>query len=230
MDVGGGIDRAGDGGCGGDVAGGTVGVGGEELGPAVVGCVGAQAVGGGGLAAAEGIEVEARCGGVGRDDVDDAAEGGRAVEVGAAAGGDGDGVDGEGGDLVPVDPAAEGVVEGGVVGEDEGAAGGGGAEAAQRDALAGGVLHARAGAAVEFEAGLLAQLVVELGGGIVVELLRGEGVEGVCGCGEIERGAGCGDDDLLGDRGGGRGWSWGLRGSEVREEAEGCDEGEARVL
>jgi hypothetical protein len=130
VDVGGCVDRAGDGGCGGDVAGGAVGVGGEELGPAVVGCVGAKVEVGGGLAATEDVGVEARGGGVGGDDVDDAAEGGGAVEIGAAAGGEGDGVDRFGGDLVPVDPAAEGVVEGRVIGEYEGAAGGGGTEAA----------------------------------------------------------------------------------------------------
>jgi len=209
VDVGGGVDRAGDGGRGGDVAGGAEEVCGEELAPAVVGCIGAEAVGGGVLAAAEDVEVKAGSGGVGGDDVDDTAESGGAVEVGAAAGGEGDGVDGLGGDLVPVDPAAEGIVEGCVVGEDEGAAGSRGAEAAEGDALAGGVLHAGAGAAVELEAGLLAELVVELGGRVVVELARGEGVEGVGGCRKVEGGAGGGDSDLLGD--GGRGLCGRLR-------------------
>ena len=69
MDVGGGVDWAGDGGCGGDVAGGAVGVGGEELGPAVVGCVGAEVEVRGGLAAAEDAGVEAWGGGVSREDV-----------------------------------------------------------------------------------------------------------------------------------------------------------------
>ena len=111
-----------------------------------------------------------RGGGARGDDVDDAAERAGAVEIGAAAGGDGDGFDGLGGDFVPVDPSAEGIVHGDVVLEDEGAAGGSGAEAAQRYALAGGVLHARTGAAEEFEAGLLAELVVERGCGVVVEV------------------------------------------------------------
>ncbi len=145
---------------------------------------------GGVLAAADGRGVEARGGGAGGDDVDDAAEGAGAVEVGASAGGDGDGVDGFGGDFVPVDPAAEGIVHGDVIFEHEGAADGGGAEAAERDALAGGVLDARAGAAEELEAGLLAELVVERDGGVGVECFSVEGVDGVGGCGEVERGAG----------------------------------------
>ena len=143
-----------------------------------------------------------RGGGTRGDDVDDAAERAGAVEVGAAAGGEGDGVDGLGGDFVPVDPAAEGIVHGDVVLKDERAAGGGGAEAAQRDALAGGVLHARTGAAEEFEAGLLAELVVERDSGIVVEVDGAEGVDGVCGGGQVDGGAGRGDGDLLAYGGG----------------------------
>ena len=109
---------------------------------------------------------------------------------------------GFGGNFVPVDPAAEGIVHGDAVLEHEGAAGGGGAEAAQGDALAGGVLDARTGAAEELEAGLLAQFVVERDGGIVVQLVGAEGVDGVGGGGQIEGGAGGGDRDLLRDGGG----------------------------
>jgi hypothetical protein len=88
VDVGGGVDRAGDGGCGGDVAGGAEGVGGEELGPAVVGCVGAEAEVRGGVGRRRGRWRRSGGGGVSREDVDDAAEGGGAVEVGATAGGE----------------------------------------------------------------------------------------------------------------------------------------------
>ena len=165
MDVGGDINDSRERGGGWDVAGGAEGIGGEELTPGRVAEVAAQADGGGRLAAAEGIEIEAGGGGTDRDDVDDAAERAGAVEVRAASGGEGDCVDGLGGNLVPVDPAAEGIVHGDVVLEDEGAAGRSRAEATQGDALAGGVLHARAGAAEEFETGLLAEFVVELASG-----------------------------------------------------------------
>lgn len=63
--------------------------------------------------------------------------------------------------LGPVDVAAEGIVEWGAVLKDEGAAGGGGAEAAKGDALAGGVGDAGGCAAVELEAGVLAEGFVE---------------------------------------------------------------------
>src|SRR5580704_2133649 len=98
---------------------------------------------------------------MGGDDVDDATERARSVEIGAAAGCEGDRFDGFGRDFVPVNPSAEGIVHGDVVLEDEGAAGCGGAETAQGNALAGGILYARAGTAEEFEAGLLTELVVE---------------------------------------------------------------------
>ena len=58
-------------------------------------------------------------------DVDNAADGGGAVEVAGAATDDFDGSDGELGELFPVDPAGEGVVERDVVFGDQGAAGGG---------------------------------------------------------------------------------------------------------
>jgi hypothetical protein len=135
------------------------------------------------------------------DHVDDAAKGAGAVEVGAAAGRDGHGFDCFGGDFVPVDPSAEGVIHGDVVLEDEGSAGRGGSESAQGDALTGRILNARTGAAEEFEAGLLAEFVVEGDGGIVGEVARAEGVDGVCRGGHLDGGARGRDGDLLADSG-----------------------------
>ena len=201
VDVGGNVDGTCERWGGDDVAGGAEGVGGEELAPLAVAEVAAQADGGGVLGAAESVGFEMRGGGAGGNDVDDAAEGAGAVEIGAAPGGNGDGVERVGGDFVPVDPSAEGIVQGDVVLEDEGAAGGGGAEAAERDALTGGVLDAGAGAAEEFEAGLLAEFVVERDGGIVVEAARADGVDGVGGGGQVHGRARGGDRDLLHDGG-----------------------------
>ena len=83
--------------------------------------------------------------------------------------------------LGPVDVAAKGIVERGAVFEDKRAAGGGGAEAAERDALAGGVGDAGGCAAVELEAGVLAEGFVEGDGGVVVEGFRGESEDGLGG-------------------------------------------------
>ena len=76
------------------------------------------------------------------------------VSVGAAARRDVDGVEDELGKLVPVDPAAEGVIQRDAIFEDERAADRGGAEATEGDALAGGVLDPGAGPAEELEPGL----------------------------------------------------------------------------
>jgi hypothetical protein len=160
VDVGGDVDFAADGGGGGDVAGGAEGLGGEELMPVVLLGVSPCGEVGGVFGGAGEVGCEEGFGGDGRDDVDDAAEGAGAVEVGASAGGEGDGFDGFGWKFRPVNPAAEGVVEGDAGGEDERAAGGGGAESAERDALAGGVGDPGAGAPEEFEARVLAEAFV----------------------------------------------------------------------
>ena len=73
-------------------------------------------------------------------------------------------MNGELGLLLPVNPAADGIVEGHVVVDDECAAGGGGAEAAQADSLGCGVGDERTGTAEELEAGNLADLAVESDG------------------------------------------------------------------
>src|SRR5207248_9921048 len=99
--------------------------------------VGAAGDGRGVLAAAGGRQVEERGRGRGESDADDAAEGRGAVEIGATAGGESNAGEGLLRDLVPVDPAAEGVAGRDVLLEDEGAAGRGGPESAERDALAG---------------------------------------------------------------------------------------------
>ncbi len=71
-----------------------------------------------------------------------------------------------------MDVAAKGIVERRAVLKDEGTAGGGRAEAAERDALAGRVGDAGGSATVELEAGVLAKGFVEGDGGVVVEGLR----------------------------------------------------------
>ena len=68
------------------------------------------------------------------DQRDDAADGARAVEICCAAAQEFHVVEREQGELVPVDPAAEGVVERDFIGDDEGAAGGRAAKPAQREA------------------------------------------------------------------------------------------------
>ena len=104
-------------------------------------------------------------GGADRNDVDDAADGARSIEVAGAAADEFDGLDGELGLLLPVNPSAERVVERHIVFGDERAAGGGGTQAAQADALRGGIGDQRTGAAEELDAGKLAQLIVEGDGG-----------------------------------------------------------------
>jgi hypothetical protein len=99
------------------------------------------------------------CGAHGND-VDDAANGAGAVERAGAAADELDALNGEFGLLLPVDPAADGVVEGYVVVGDKRAAGGGGAEAAQADSLGGGVGDERTGTAEKLEAGNLSDLAV----------------------------------------------------------------------
>ncbi len=70
-------------------------------------------------------------------------------------------MNGELGLLLPMNPSADRVVEGYVVVGDKRAAGGGGAETAQADALRCGIGDERTGAAKKFEAGNLADLAVE---------------------------------------------------------------------
>ena len=80
-----------------------------------------------------------------------------------------------------MDVAAEGIVERGAVFQDEGAAGGRGAEAAERDAFAGRVGDAGRRAAVELEAGVLAEGFVEGDGRKVVQGPRGKAEDGLGG-------------------------------------------------
>ena len=114
------------------------------------------------------------------ENVDHAADGARSVEVAGAAADELDVFDGELGLLLPVNPAAERVVERDIVFGDEGAAGGGGTEGAKADSLRSGIGDERAGAAKELDAGKLAQLVIEgdAGGGaqrLLGEKARGDG-------------------------------------------------------
>ena len=85
------------------------------------------------------------------EDLDDAADRVGAVEVAAAAAQHLDAVDRRLRQLVPVDPAAERVVERHAVGEHQRPARTGAAQAAQRDALRRGIRHARRGAAEQRE-------------------------------------------------------------------------------
>ena len=72
-----------------------------------------------------------------------------------------------------MDPPANGIVERHIFHGEQGAAGGGGAEAAQAESLRGGVGDERAGAAEELDAGQLAELAIEgKGGGHGQSLLR----------------------------------------------------------
>src|ERR1017187_4639416 len=91
VDVGGGVDGAGDGGRSRDVACGAEGIGGEELLPLRVAEVATHTDGGGVLAAADCTHLSESSVGALGDDINDAAERAGAVEVGAAAGRNGDG-------------------------------------------------------------------------------------------------------------------------------------------
>ena len=170
--------------------------------PLLVAEIAVKAYGGGVLRAAEGRGIEARRRWPRWDDVDHPTQRAGAVKIGSAARGDGDGLDSFARNFVPVDPTAEGVVHGNVVLKDERAASGRGPESAQRNALAGWVLNARTGAAEEFEACLLAELIVQRNGRVGVQVAGGEGVCGIRGGGQIERGTGRGDGDLLAHSGG----------------------------
>ena len=81
------------------------------------------------------------------------------------------------GHAAPVDPAAEGIVQGDAVVEDEGAAGPAASEAAQRHPLGGRVRDAAARAAEQREAGHEAQRVVQHGGGGGREVFLGKDVD-----------------------------------------------------
>ena len=99
--------------------------------------------------------------GPGGDHVDDAANGARPVEIAGSAAHHFDIANGELRLLVPVDPSAQRIVERLIVFRDQSAAGGGGTEAAQADALRGGVGDQRTRSAVELHARKLAHLAVE---------------------------------------------------------------------
>jgi hypothetical protein len=99
------------------------------------------------------------------DHVQHAADGAGTVEVAGAAAHEFGTLDGELRLLLPMNPSADGVVEGHIVLGDEGAAGRSGAEAAYADSLRGGIGNERTGAAEHFNAGQLAHLVVQGDGG-----------------------------------------------------------------
>ena len=141
---------------------------------------------------------------MGRDGnhVDDAADGAGAVEIAGAAAHQFDAVDGELGLLLPVNPSADGVVEGHIVFGDQRAAGGGGTEAAQADALRGGIGHQRTGAAEQLDAGKLAQLAIHGDRGRIGEGGLCQEARGYRTLKRTERRAIRGDRDLFGSRDG----------------------------
>jgi len=105
-----------------------------------------------------------------------------------------------GGDAGPVDPAAEGIVEGDAVPENHCAAGAGGTQSAQGDALRAGIGDQAGGAAEETEPRQQAEAVVEVDAGRLGELCGGQSGEGSGGVGGdvfgdgdggFERGDGC---------------------------------------
>ena len=132
-----------------------------------------------------------------RDDIDDAADGAGAVKIAGASAGQFDVVDGERGLLLPVDPAAERVVEGHILLRDECAASGGGTEAAQADALRRGIGNERWRAAEEFDAGKLPELIVERDAGSGGQRLLREDARGGRAFEIAEWSAISGDGDLF---------------------------------
>ena len=107
--------------------------------------------------------LERNAAGVGgaRDELDYASERVAAVEARSSLLGDFDSGNGFGGDAIPENPAAEWIVEWDAILQDEGATGTVCAEATKRNSLRGGICGAATEAAVEAEAGDLAQRVIE---------------------------------------------------------------------
>ena len=101
------------------------------------------------------------CSGRERQDLNDAADGIRAVQVAAAAAQHLDAIDRDLRQFVPVDPAAERVVQRHAVGEHERPARTGSAEPSKRDALRGRIRHARRRAAKQRESGHQLQRIIE---------------------------------------------------------------------
>jgi len=112
-----------------------------------------------------------RCGWNDGHNIHDAADGAGAVEIRSAATQQLYLVDREGWNLVPMNPAAEGIVERNLVTDYERAAGSGAAEAAQAEAFGGGIGRPRAGAAEELEPRDRMQAVVERKSRLVGQLL-----------------------------------------------------------
>ena len=146
----------------------------DEQAPGSVVRFGEQAVVVCSLAAIAGAEFS----GVGRgahgDHADHAADGAGTVEIAGAAAHQFDAPKGQFGLLLPVNPSAYGVVQRDIVLGEQGAAGGGGTQAAQADSLRGGVCHQRTGTAEEFDTGKLAKLAVQSDGRGCFERLLGE--------------------------------------------------------
>ena len=113
------------------------------------------------LSAVAAVEVDRALDRPATEDLDDAAEGVVAPDARAAAADDLDLLDALQRDSVPVDPAAEGVVDRDTVDQDEGAAGPAGADTAERQALSRRVRHEARRAPEQAEAGDLAQEVVQ---------------------------------------------------------------------
>src|ERR1019366_2511086 len=101
--------------------------------------------------------------GLAGENSDRPAHGAVAKDAGGGAAGNLGAPDFVGDELGPVDPAAKRVVGGNAIPKDEGTAGAGRPDAAQRDALGGGMGHQAGGAAEEAEAGGVAQPVVQIG-------------------------------------------------------------------
>ena len=118
-----------------------------------------------------------------REESDGAAHGAVAEDAGGGAARNLGAADFVGHELRPIDPAAEGIVGGNAIPEDERAAGAGRSDTAQRDALRGGVGDQAGRAAEEAETGHIAQAVVEIRPGT---LLKGGAVQG----GNVGRGFG----------------------------------------
>ena len=140
--------------------------------------------------------------GVDRQHLDHAADGVGAVQVAGAAAHDFDAVDRHLRHAIPVDPAAEGVVERHAVGEHQRPAGARGRQPAQRDALRGRVGGARRRTAEQREAGREAQHVVDRAGGRHLEVAREITVASAGRSAPRTGPATGGHGDLLGARGG----------------------------
>jgi len=145
------------------------------------------------------LDRKGRLRGLPAEELDHAPEGGAAIEVRSRAAQHLDPAEGEPGDSAPVDPAAERIVQGDAVRQDQGPARAARPQPPERHPLCRRVGKAAPGTAEEGEAGHLAEGVVDRPGRGGLQLLGGEDDHARRRVGQTALGAGGGDGQLVHD-------------------------------